>query len=76
MDSPGVVTDMMLRKALLGTKLVVPATQGPSKECSLSLCTKLNISPIGPGTTKLCELAIGTKPKPDDRLQPPVTSLT
>jgi hypothetical protein len=36
MDSPGVVTNMMLRKALLGTKLVVPATLGPSKECSLS----------------------------------------
>ncbi len=36
MDSPGDVTDMMLRKALLGTKLVAPATLGPSKECSLS----------------------------------------
>ena len=39
-------------------------------------CAKLIISPIGPGTAKVRELAIGKKPKPDDQPQPPVTSLT
>ena len=39
-------------------------------------CAKLIISPIGPGTAKVCELAMGQKLKPDDRPQPPVPSLT
>ena len=76
MDSPGVVTDMNAEESIAWHKAGGPGHPKPVKRMLVVGCAKLIISPIGPGTAKVCKLAMGEKLKPDDRPQPPVPSLT
>jgi hypothetical protein len=76
MDSPEVVTDMNAEESIAWHKAGGPGHLRPVKRMLVVACAKLIISPIGPGTAKVCESAMGQKLKPDDRPQPPVPSLT